>query len=171
MNQTPIFLILKINVHSLDVIACIGLIPQRPKQNRRMIFKRFKTGSCTIQNNLFPLRNGTGHVTGRFSSAKLLKTSMAFQIALCHDINSGFIAKKIPGDLIRIMAGTYGIDIVFQNTCYIGMHLLHSDASSGLWAPFMTVNPCDDETLSVQINDLIHDFYSSKANIIRYKLQ
>ncbi len=48
---------------------------------------------------------------------------MAFKIALCHYIDSSFITKVIPWDLIWIMTGTHCIDIIFQHAGYIGMHL------------------------------------------------
>ena len=93
---------------------------------------------------------------------------MAFQIGFGHHIYSCFITHIIPWNLIWIMTCPDCINMILLEKHQVNSHFFFCNASSFMRFPFMSINTCQNQPLSIQINNFSYNFKSSKANCIRY---
>ena len=114
-----------------------------------MILKCFEIRPGSVHHRFFPLGQTTRHIPGRLRK-DLLPGTMTFQIRLRHHIDSVSVTQIIPCDLIRIVAGTHGINMVSLKTLNIPFHILQGNASAAPGTPFMTVHPVDDQSFPVE---------------------
>ena len=136
-----------------------------------MVFKGFKIASGTVQYRFLPLRQGTRHIPGNLVAAKLLKGTVAFQICFCHDINTVFITHIVPRNLVWIVAGADGIDIVAEHALHILLHFRLCDAAAAVCTPLVAVHTVNYQPLAVEFDDLIHNFNPAEADFIRNSFQ
>ena len=170
MYQPLIVLFLEKLLHGSNIISGIGFISQRPEQDRRMILKAFKIGSGTVHYRFLPLRQGTGHIPGRFHSSHLLPGAVTLQIRLRHHVNTGFIAQCVPFHAIRIMTGTDGIDMVTFEAFDVPFHVFQGNTPSGSCIPLMAVHSTDHQPLAVQFHHSIRRIQNKipEADLIRH---
>ena len=155
MYQPLIVLFLEKLLHGSNIISGIGFISQRPEQDRRMILKAFKIGSGTVHYRFLPLRQGTGHIPGRFHSSHLLPGAVTLQIRLRHHIDSGFITQSVPFLAVRIMTGSDRIDMVTFEAFDVPFHVFQGNTPSGSCIPLMAVHTTDHQSLTIQLHYLI----------------
>ena len=155
VHQTQVIVFLEELLHRSDIILSIGFIAKGPEQDWRMILITFKICSGAVHYRFLPLRQGTGHIPGRFHGSHLLPGAVTLQIRLRHHVNTGFIAQCVPFHAIRIMTGSDRIDIVAFKAGNIPFHVFHWNTSAGCRIPLMTVHTTDHQPLTIQLHYLI----------------
>ena len=83
--------------------------------------------------------------------------SVRLDVGLIDDIQSITVAKRIPERVIRIVAGTYGIDVQLLHDLYITYHICFRHHISLVRVHLMTVDTLDKDRLSVDLELAVFD--------------
>ena len=163
--------IMEITAHCQDTGSGIGFISTGPPQNSRMIFITLQHGCGTVYHTSFPTAVRARHIPGRLTLTHFLPGTMAFQISLIHQADSGFVAQLIPQALIWIMTGAHRIDIVFLHNLNIFAHIFLGNRTPSAGIPLMTVHTVYDQPLSIEKHQLVFDFKPAETDLIGNRLQ
>ena len=74
---------------------------------------------------------------------------MRFDIRLIHDIDSVFVAQRVPARVIRIMGCSHGIDIQFFHYADVTDHLLLGDDIASMSCHLVSVCTLDENRLAI----------------------
>ena len=89
---------------------------------------------------------------------------MRLQVIFGHHVNAVVITHTVPGQLVRVVAGPDGIDVIFFKGLNILFHVGHRDGTAPLVIPFVAVDPVDNQPFAVQQDDMVRaDFNPPEA--------
>ena len=138
--------------HLINHASTVRLIAAGPDQDRRMVLIALVTGIHAIEHSRFPLRIVSRHNRLRIrdlTHRRCIPASMGLHIILRDHVESVDVAELIQSDIVRIMAGTDGIDIVPLHGHDVGERLLHAHHTSGQGTEFVAVDALKHNPLSV----------------------
>ncbi len=104
-------------VSGLEVRTVSRLVTQRPEDDTRMVETTLNVTLVTFQ-----VRFLIGGVLGQRLLA--VSHSMRLHVGLGYDIDTVFIAKLVPEVVIRVVAGTNGVQVEFLHDLYVLYHAL-----------------------------------------------
>ena len=90
-------------LHIFKIFAVARLIAKRPNAYAGMVAVADDHAARTVHNGLRPHRVAARHI--------LAAHTMRFHVAFIHHVKAVFIAKLIEKRIVRVMAGTDGVDI------------------------------------------------------------
>ena len=126
----------------LGAHAVAAFIAHRPNYDRRMVLVALDHVLATIQKRLFPFV-----FLGKTVLAIALR--MRLVVSLVDDVNAKNIAKYIPPLIIRIMAGSHAVDVVFKHQLDVAYHCLIVDVLPGNSAVFVAVHAFNQDWLAI----------------------
>ena len=138
--------------HLINHASTVRLIAAGPDQDRRMVLIALVTGIHAVEHSRLPLRIIPRHNRLRIRDlphCRCIPASVGLHIILCNHVESVDVAELIQPDIVRIMAGTDGIDIVPLHGHDIGECLLHAHRTSGQGTEFVAVHALKHNPLSV----------------------
>ena len=92
--------------------------------------------------------------------------TMALDVGFSRDIDTILIAKVIPARVVRVVAGTVGIDIELLHALDILNHAFHAHTVTTVWVEFMAVNSLDEHRLTIDEQLSVLDFHFSESNFL-----
>jgi hypothetical protein len=95
--------------------------------------------------------------------AQSAHNAVGFQVRLADQEYAKFITKIVPVGTVRVMAGTYGINIHQLHLAYFFPHVLNGNRPAYAPGMFVTVYPLDDKPCSVEVKHPIPDLQDFKT--------
>ena len=110
--------------------------------------------SVPAHHAVFPVDDGLAQV---FRQALVLggHVGVALDVGLVHHIDAVFVAQVIPVGVVGVMAGAYGIDVVFQHDPDILLHYLFRNGIAVFRVGLMPVHAPEGNGLSVDADQVV----------------
>ena len=123
-----------------------------------MVFVAFDHVFTSVKKRLFPL-------LFLREAVLLIALRMRFVVSLVDDVDAIFVAQFVPINIIRIMAGAHGVDVVFEHYLNIQLHSLPIDVLSGCSAVFVTVHALHHDRFSVNLKQSVLNLNGAESYI------
>ena len=124
-----------------------------------MVFVPFQHGFGAGKHILPPLRAGTGQrPLVRAVRTQFLPCAVAFQIRFPDDIQAVFIAELQKIRVVRVVAGTHGVDVVGFQVLHVPQHLFPADCAPSAAAPLVAVDAFEHDASTVQKHLAVFQF-------------
>ena len=143
-----------------EIRAVTSLISQRPEDNAGVIESTLNVAFVAFQMCFFI---GCNFCQCLF----FVSHAVRFQISLSYDINTVLIAQVVPEIVVRVMAGTYGIDVELFHDLNILNHTLAGYIRSAVGIHLMTVGTFYQNRLTIDQNLCIFQFYLTETDFYR----
>ena len=88
-------------------------------------------------------------------------------VGFCYEVDSVFVAEIIPAWVIRIVAGTNGVDVQALHDLDVLNHAFQAYYISSVWVDFMTVGTLDEYRLAIHEELLVLDFHLAETYLDR----
>ena len=92
--------------------------------------------------------------------------TVCFHVVLCNHIESILIAQIINTNIIRIMAGSYRIDIILFHRYNVLNNIFCRDSSSCFGAELMSVHTLKNNPLPIDVHNISYNLKFPKADIL-----
>ena len=93
--------------------------------------------------------------------------SVALKVGLSRHVDTILVTKVIPTGIIRIVAGTYGINVQLLHDFNVLNHARYGYHVTTVWIQFMTVGTLNEDGLAVDQQLAALDFYLADAYALR----
>ena len=103
MHRARIVMVEDRLLHIFEIFSVSSLVAKRPNAYASMVAIADDHAACTVHDGLRPHRVAARNI--------LAAHTMRFHIAFIHHIKSVFITKFIEKRIVRVMAGTNGVDV------------------------------------------------------------
>ena len=131
-------------IHGWKSTAVTGLIAQRPHQHTRILTIAYHHPHHTVDTCRRPFRQVARKHTF------IIAQPVRFDIGLIHHHHSHAVAKFIPAGIVRIMRGTYKINVPLFHQFQVFFHFPERQSPSLSRRKFMAVDSAYFEFLSIQ---------------------
>ena len=147
----------------LEINAIARLVAERPNNDGRVVLIQLYIGAVAVENS--------GLVVGVLgNSFCTIAHAMRFDIGFCHDIQPIAVAETIPIGVIRVVAGTHGIEIkVFHQTDVL-LHTLAGHNIARQRVEFVAIDTLNKNRLSVEEQLRTYDLHMTEADILPHDL-
>ena len=166
MHQPGIIQLPEPLTHSEGHLAANGFVANAPDQDAGMVL-------IPMIGRINPIQHGSKPIltVARQCEVQLLPRidedfiphAMAFQIVLRNQINAQLIAELIQSAVIRVVAGSQGIDVIALHGQQIPANHLRLDGTAGLGAEVVTIHALENDALPVQAHDAVLHFKAAEA--------
>ncbi len=147
------------------VMACAvaGLVPQRPDNDGGMVAVALHHAGDTLAHGREPVR------IVRQSTHR--HHAVGFNIGFIDDVEAVAIAQPVPERMVRIVRAAHGVKVMLLHQLDIPTHggLVHRLA--GFRVMLMTVNPADQQRLTVDLQLTVANLHLAHAHVARFDLQ
>ena len=92
--------------------------------------------------------------------------SVALKVGLSRHVDTILVTKIIPTGIIRIVAGTYSIDVQLLHDFNVLNHARYGYHIATVWIQFMTVGTLNEDSLAVYQQLSVLDFNVTETNTL-----
>ena len=151
-------------IRLFEVRTISGFVTQTPEDDARMILECFYVQFVTLNVCLL-----VGRILGQGCFA--ISHTVAFDIRFGHQIQTILVTQVIPSRVIRIVAGTNGIDVQLLHDLDILNHAFYRYNVSSVRINLMSVGTLEQYRFSVDEHLSVLDFHFAETYILRNGLQ
>ncbi len=158
VNQALGVTAVEILAHEAMILAHARLVAHRPHQDARMVL-------VPLEHPLGAVKIGIGPLVtvGKNVPVTHRGGTVGLDVGLVDEVEAEFVAEPRETGVIRIVAGTDGIDVVLFHDHEVVNHMFHGGRRPEVRVAVMAVDALEFDLLPVEVQNAVLDLYVAEA--------